>query len=70
MVSFDDLESSLFMASQAGDTLPVAMYIYIENSLDPSLAALSTLLLGATALLMCLGLPIARRRRHYSEGVS
>ena len=28
------------------------------------------LLLGATAVLMCLGLPIARRRRHYSEGVS
>lgn len=52
MVSFDELESSLFMATVSGNTLPVQMFIYLETSLDPTLAALSTLLLAFTIVIV------------------
>ncbi|WP_033288933.1 ABC transporter permease [Amycolatopsis jejuensis] len=68
MISFDDLESSLFMASQAGNTLPVVMFVYLETHLDPTLAALSTLLLAATVALICVGLPISRARARRDGG--
>lgn len=61
MVSFDELESSLFMASMAGSTLPVAMFVFLENNLDPTLAALSTMLLALTGAFLLAWLPVARR---------
>lgn len=61
MVSFDELESSLFMASMAGSTLPVVMFVFLENNLDPTLAALSTLLLALTGAFLLAWHPVARR---------
>lgn len=61
MVSFDELESSLFMASMAGSTLPVVMFVFLENNLDPTLAALSTVLLALTGAFLLAWLPVARR---------
>jgi ABC-type spermidine/putrescine transport system permease subunit II len=68
MVSFDELESSLFMASLSGNTLPVAMFVFLETHLDPTLAALSTLLLGATVLLVCLGLALTTAINRRTKG--
>lgn len=68
MLSFDELESSLFMSSAAGNTLPVAMFLFLETAVDPTLAALSTLLLGATLLGILLGLPLIRRTNRRSKG--
>jgi putative spermidine/putrescine transport system permease protein len=53
-------------------TLPIRMYLYMQELEDPSLAALSTLLIGVSIMLVMLvaslgrGSPIAlllRRRR-------
>ena len=60
MLSFDELEASLFMASVTGNTLPVEMFLYLETRVDPSLAALSTLLLALTGVLLLLGSRVAR----------
>lgn len=62
MVSFDELESSLFMATVAGNTLPVQMFLYLETNLDPTLAALSSLLLGFTFVIVALAAVLGGRR--------
>ncbi|HZU19475.1 MAG TPA: ABC transporter permease [Candidatus Dormibacteraeota bacterium] len=54
VVSFDEVDASIFMVSQADPTLPVAMYNYMQKYQDPTLAALSTILVAATLLLAVL----------------
>ncbi|MFG1945736.1 ABC transporter permease [Nonomuraea sp. NPDC048826] len=55
MISFDELESSLFMASESGNTLPVIMFIILETRLDPALAALSSAMLAAIVVAVVIG---------------
>jgi len=50
--SFDELTMSIFVASAATETLPVKMYNYIANTIDPLLASISTVLIVLTVLLM------------------
>ncbi|GAA3115212.1 ABC transporter permease [Streptosporangium carneum] len=69
MLSFDELESSLFMSSLSGDTLPVAMFTFLETHLDPTLAALSTLLLAGTALAAAAGFAVFRVLQRRTRGV-
>lgn len=52
--SFDELTMSVFLASPATGTLPVRMYDYITNSIDPLLASISTVLIVVTMVLMLL----------------
>ena len=54
VVSFDEVDASIFMVSHADPTLPVAMYNYMQKYQDPTLAALSTILVAATLLLAVL----------------
>jgi ABC-type spermidine/putrescine transport system permease subunit II len=54
IVSFDEVDASIFMVSQRGPTLPIAMFNYMQKYQDPTLAALSTVLVGATLLLALL----------------
>jgi len=54
VVSFDEVDASIFMVSQVDPTLPVAMYTYMQKYQDPTLAALSTILVVATLLLAVL----------------
>lgn len=50
IISFDELDASIFVVGQTDNTLPVAMFIYMEKYQDPTLAALSTLLIAASLI--------------------
>jgi putative spermidine/putrescine transport system permease protein len=50
--SFDELTMSIFVASPGTQTLPVKMYDYIANTIDPLLASISTVLIVLTLVLM------------------
>lgn len=48
IISFDEFTISLFLVGSGMMTLPIEMYNYAEFSLDPTLAAVSSLLILAT----------------------
>jgi ABC-type spermidine/putrescine transport system permease subunit II len=48
IISFDELDASIVLVGQRANTLPTAMFIYMQKYQDPTLAALSTLLIGAS----------------------
>lgn len=52
--SFDELTMSIFVVSPATVTLPVRMYMYATESLDPMMAAVSALVVFLTLALMLL----------------
>jgi putative spermidine/putrescine transport system permease protein len=52
VTSFDELTMSIFVSSAGTTTLPVRMYNYISNTIDPLLAAISTVLIALTLVLM------------------
>jgi putative spermidine/putrescine transport system permease protein len=52
MFSFDEVESAIFLAPIAGRTLPVEMFLFLERRQDPTLAALSALLVVTTLIIV------------------
>jgi putative spermidine/putrescine transport system permease protein len=54
IMSFSEFTSSLFVTTQATQTLPVAMYNYVREFADPTLAALSVLYIAITAAALAL----------------
>jgi putative spermidine/putrescine transport system permease protein len=52
LASMDNYPVSIFLTDARAKTLPVKMLQYIEESPDPSIAALSTLILVATLMLL------------------
>lgn len=54
ILSFNEFTASLFVTSQRTQTLPVAMYNYVREYADPSMAALSVMYIVATAALLTL----------------
>jgi putative spermidine/putrescine transport system permease protein len=52
ITSFDEVETTLFLAKPQSTTLPVEMYHYLEQYQDPTIAALSTLLIAFTILIL------------------
>lgn len=52
--SFDEVTMSIFVTSPSTVTLPVRMYIYATESIDPLMAAVSALMIGLTAVAMLL----------------
>jgi len=52
ILSFNEFTASLFVTVQRTQTLPVAMYNYVREFADPSMAALSVMYIAATALLL------------------
>lgn len=52
--SFDELTLSVFVASPSTQTLPVKLYAYIANTIDPLLASISTVMIALTFALMLL----------------
>jgi putative spermidine/putrescine transport system permease protein len=49
VVSVNEFVVSLFIATRVTEILPVAMFNYVVNYTDPTMAALSTLFIAATA---------------------
>jgi putative spermidine/putrescine transport system permease protein len=54
ILSFNEFTASLFVTSQATQTLPVAMYNYVREFADPTLAAISVIYIALTAALLTL----------------
>jgi putative spermidine/putrescine transport system permease protein len=54
ITSFDELTMTIFVSSPSTQTLPVKMYAYIANTIDPLLASISTVLIFGTLILMFL----------------
>ncbi|TAM85079.1 MAG: ABC transporter permease [Candidimonas sp.] len=54
LISFDNAVISLFLVTGATTTLPIAMYTYIQYDLDPSIAAVSTILMVLSIVVMVL----------------
>ncbi|MEO5732568.1 MAG: ABC transporter permease [Rubrivivax sp.] len=52
--SFDEVTMSIFITSPSTVTLPVRMYSYATESIDPLMAAVSALMIGVTAAAMLL----------------
>lgn len=52
--SFDELTMSIFITAPSTVTLPVRMYMYATESLDPMMAAVSALIIVLTAVVMFL----------------
>jgi len=52
ITSFDELTMSVFIAAPSTQTLPVKLYAYITNTIDPLLASISTVLMAMTLVLM------------------
>lgn len=52
ITSFDEVETTLFLAKPESTTLPVEMYHFLEQYQDPTIAALSTLLIAFTVLIL------------------
>jgi putative spermidine/putrescine transport system permease protein len=50
--SFDEVTMSIFVTSPSTVTLPVRMYMYATESLDPLMAAVSALMVALTAAVM------------------
>lgn len=50
IISFDDFTVSLFLVGPGLMTLPLELYNYTEGSLDPTVAALSTLLIAMSTI--------------------
>jgi len=63
IISFDNVSVSLFLASAKFNTLPIAVLAYVEHNLDPSIAALSTILILTTVALTLVIERIAGLRR-------
>ena len=50
--SFDEVTLSIFVTSPATQTLPVRMYVYATESIDPMMAAVSALVIALTVVTM------------------
>ena len=51
-ISFDDAVVALFMRAPDVETLPMRIYSTLEFSPDPSVAAVSTIMIGITVILI------------------
>lgn len=54
IISFDEFTISLFLVGPGVMTLPLEIYYYTEFQMDPTVAAISTMLVGFTAALVIL----------------
>ena len=52
IVSVNEFVVSLFVSTRVTEILPVAMFTYVVNYTDPTMAAISTLFIGATFLVV------------------
>jgi putative spermidine/putrescine transport system permease protein len=46
--SLDEVETTIFVVKPVVNTLPIEMYLYLEQYQDPTIAALSSLLIGVS----------------------
>jgi len=52
ITSFDEVTMTVFIASPSTTTLPVRLFLYIQDNIDPLVAAVSAALIGLTVVAM------------------
>jgi len=52
ITSFDEVTMTVFIASPSTTTLPVRMFLYIQDNIDPLVTSVSALLIFLTAIVM------------------
>ena len=52
ITSFDEVTMTVFIASPRTTTLPVRLFLYIQDNIDPLVAAVSAVLIGLTVVAM------------------
>ncbi len=52
ITSFDEVTMTIFVASPATETLPVRLFLYIQDNIDPMVASISTCLILVTVVVM------------------
>jgi putative spermidine/putrescine transport system permease protein len=55
VISFDQVDVSLFLVRPATNTLPIEMFIYAGNNQDPTLSAVSAIMIVVTAIFVGVG---------------
>jgi putative spermidine/putrescine transport system permease protein len=60
ITSFDETEASIFLVRPSNTTLPIQMFLYVEQYQNPTLAALSTVLIALTIVVVILALRFVR----------
>jgi putative spermidine/putrescine transport system permease protein len=60
IVSFDQVESSIFLTRGENNTLPIEMFLYMEKWQDPTIAALSALLILFAVTMVGIALVVSR----------
>lgn len=63
ITSFDEVPITVFLLPPGQATLPVTIFTAIDQGVDPSVAAISTLMIAGTALLLVLAERLAGTRR-------
>ncbi|MFE1598961.1 ABC transporter permease [Methylobacterium sp. ID0610] len=62
LTSFDELVISLFLTNAASQTLPVRIWNSLHLQVEPTIAAVSTFLIGVTGLVLAADALLRRRR--------
>lgn len=63
ITSFDQVETTIFMVRTGSNTLPVEMFLYLQKWQDPTIAALSSLLILFAVVLVMLVSVMMRGRK-------
>ena len=64
VTSFDQVEVSMFLTRPRNNTLPIAMFNYEQNYQDPTLAAISTVLIGFAAVLVLVAISLLKTQEY------
>jgi putative spermidine/putrescine transport system permease protein len=64
VTSWDQVDVSLFLTRPRNNTLPIAMFNYEQNYQDPTLAALSTVLIGFAVVLVLLAVSVLKTQEY------
>ncbi len=64
VTSWDQVEVSLFITRPRNNTLPIAMFNYEQNYQDPTLAAISALLIAFAVLLVLVAVSILKTQEY------
>jgi len=70
MTSFDQVETTIFLVRPGDNTLPVAMFLYLQRWQDPTIAALSVVLIAFAVALVALISVVVRDRQIPLDTVS
>jgi putative spermidine/putrescine transport system permease protein len=52
--SFDEVTMTVFIAAPGASTLPVRMFLYIQDNIDPLVASVSAVVIAVTIVFMLL----------------